>query len=847
MTASVHTHLRPLQDPKALTKALEKVALALGKDLVERSKDARIEPMLKADHAAEVESNRVGLSFPDWRNLFCDQVAASWVLCTVFVRTLEDRGFLPHRIAGPGASDRLAQFRQQFRFLTERDYLRHIFDALSLLPAGNEVFGAEHAPLWKLSPSQGALADLLDVLRATHDDETLVYTFARAQSDDKTFDRDGASTRYLGDLYQDLNEGVRKRYALLQTPDFVEHFILDQTLTPAMKERGLDVTVLDPTCGSGHFLLGAYDRLFDAKMAAAPGLPAAEHARAALDQVYGIDLNPYAAAIARFRLMLAYLDKSGVTSLSAVSDSLPIHIFVGDSLLSGKLGADQGKSQQYTLGDSLEKDGKSADEVGFDTGLGYSFLDPATDELLKATRFDVVVANPPYITEKDAKKRDVIRDLYKGAKGKFALSAPFVERIFQLADDGGWTGQITSNSFMKREFGKSLIEEVMPSIDLSLVIDTSGAYIPGHGTPTVLLFGRNRQPLADQVDVVMGNRGEPSTPEEAFKGKVWTSITEHYAEPEYEDDYITQSKISRVKLGQHPWSLSGGGAAELKDLLEERAETKLEDIGLVGVLGMTNADDCMLSSSAHLKRQGVEPRFIRKLFVGDKVRDWGHSDLPTVVYPYEWPEELLDEDYSKGLFRYLWSFRTTMGARVTFNGGTYHLDGLPWWKWHQVAGDRLRTPLSITFAFVASHNHFVLDRGGKVFKQSAPIIKLPDDATEDDHLVLLGYLNSSVACFYLKQITQMKQMTAGDSVRISEKGKVPREFSGKAVEALPVPDFSSTQKSILELVCQLELLAQQRGECDPVFVIENSSWGSASNLQEAFAKAKKLEQKIFQK
>ena len=37
--------------------------------------------------------------------------------------------------------------------------------------------------------------------------------------------------------------------------------------------------------------------------------------------------------------------------------------------------------------------------------------------------------------------------------------------------------------------------------------------------------------------------------------------------------------------------------------------------------------------------------------------------------------------------------------------------------------------LSITFAFVATHNHFVLDRGGKVFKQSAPVIKLPAGAT----------------------------------------------------------------------------------------------------------------------
>ena len=45
------------------------------------------------------------------------------------------------------------------------------------------------------------------------------------------------STRFLGDLYQDLSEHAKKRFALLQTPIFVEAFILDRTLAPALKVR----------------------------------------------------------------------------------------------------------------------------------------------------------------------------------------------------------------------------------------------------------------------------------------------------------------------------------------------------------------------------------------------------------------------------------------------------------------------------------------------------------------------------------------------------------------------------------------------------------------------------------
>jgi hypothetical protein len=60
--------------------------------------------------------------------------------------------------------------------------------------------------------------------------------------------------------------------------------------------------------------------------------------------------------------------------------------------------------------------------------------------------------------------------------------------------DAGYVGMITANSFMKREFGKKLVEELLPRVDLTYVIDTTGEPIPGHGTSTVILFGRARRP-----------------------------------------------------------------------------------------------------------------------------------------------------------------------------------------------------------------------------------------------------------------------------------------------------------------------------------------------------------------
>jgi hypothetical protein len=118
-----------------------------------------------------------------------------------------------------------------------------------------------------------------------------------------------------------------------------------------------------------------------------------------------------------------------------------------------------------------------------------------------------------------------------------------------------------------------------------------------------------------------------------------------------------------------------------------------------------------------------------------------------------------------------------------------------------------RTSLSITFAEVTTHNHFVLDRGGKVFKQSAPVIKLQAGATEDKHLALLGLLNSSVGCFWLRQVAFPK---GGDHVG-SEGARVRKTLWDErfAFDGSKVGQFPVTEKKPLALARTLDQLAQQ--------------------------------------
>src|SRR5690606_21662041 len=263
----------------------------------------------------------------------------------------------------------------------------------------------------------------------------------------------------------------------------------------------------------------------------------------------------------------------------------------------------------------------------------YATEDRQTIHKMLEGGYHAVVANPPYITPKDPAANQAYRNRYSTCHRQYSLAVPLMERLFDLAvrgDDSkpaGFVGQITANPFMKREFGKPLVEKFLAhQVDLTHVIDTSGFSIPGHGTPTVILLGRNRTPQGD-VRAVPGIRGEPSTPQDAAKGEVWTSITNLIDTPGAENDYITVTDLDRSRLARHPWSLSGGGAVELKRSIEAQSVTRLDKaIDDLGFGAVTREDDVFRIGTPTCRRLGLlRLGLARPLVAGEEIRDWGYE------------------------------------------------------------------------------------------------------------------------------------------------------------------------------------------------------------------------------
>lgn len=780
---------------------------------------AEYKSRLTADWQDARDAGRTSEAVETWSEAQFTQSAVAWVLACVFVRFCEDNDLLDAPlIAGTDVRGQSAVARQEAFYLnsptaSDNDYLRDVFAVASRLPGLSDVMKVQRVLLTApVSADMGK--QLVRFFRATNADTgALVHDFA---------DSDW-NTRFLGDLYQDLSEAARERYALLQTPEFVESFILDRTLTPALDIYTLEeVDLIDPTCGSGHFLLGAFERLAPRWLRKRPdnvNLALQE----ALDRIAGIDLNPYAVVIARFRMLVAALKMAQVHKLRLAPD-FHLHIETGDSLLHGFDQRDYTRAQVSLGLNTPQENLASAAEHLYRHAFAAEDL-TATNQIL-ARKYAAVVGNPPYITVKDQAVSALYRQRFQSCHRTYALVAPFCERFWALARNldntqrAGFVGLIVSDSFKKREFGKKLVEGFFPNVELSHVVDTSGAYIPGHGTPTVILLGQNRPPVNPSVRAVLGINGEPYTPSDPAQGIVWNAILTQIDIRDSESEWISVHDFPRDKFYSHPWALAGGGAADLLERINAVGTKKIADFADVyGGTGRTSADDAFVLARHATDRLRIEPSMVRPLVEGDNVREWAISSDEHGIVPYTEQGLVTLSDYPR-LNRYLWPFRTVLGNRATFGQGTYFSDSKAWWSWHQITLTRLEYQYAIAFGEVATHNHFVLDRGGKVFKQTAPLIKMPASATEDENLGLLGLVNSSTACFWFKQVCHNKGSTV-DQHGARQRTAAFEDFY--AHNSTKISHFPVALERPVDYAKRLETLAQRRAARLPLIVLSDST------------------------
>jgi hypothetical protein len=769
--------------------------------------------------------------------LCCRRSAVQFLLRTVYVRVLEDLGALePPRIRGDWG---FAAFREVAPALGVREFLKFTFrDLAHDLPA---LFmpSAEELPL----PCEDLCRETWDLWHRLDGDRP-VYSWTS----------DTFESRFLGDLYQDLDAEVRKRFALLQTPVFVEKYILDHTLTPALVEfdpaklrtAGDAFRLIDPTCGSGHFLIGAFHRLTDYWQA--HGVPDPwEAASRALESVWGCDINPHAVDIARFRLMLEVRARTGVSQLERLA-SLHLNLRVMDSLIPWERGVSN-QGELFPANDRL--------------GVYATPGDRAENAAFLNRSFHAVVGNPPYITPKDPRKRDDYRLFWpNSASGMYALSAPFVERFLSLSSARGFIGKITANSFLKRQFGRGLIRNVFSQWKIRGVVDTSGASIPGHNTPTVLLF-LQKEAISDldyTVWSILGKRGEPRRSKTSEEGLVWSAIRRAGFSPDDSNPFITVAQVEAATYTRHPWSMGGGYAQEVLAQVSQ-AGVQLCSMAAykckIGNLTILKQDEVYFDAPPSVKRDKACGRV--PLVEGEQIRDWSIGGSREILYPYipgTWQTVPLRGDKEiSATFRFVWKYRPLLWnrrSRASKFGLLHTLPGAEFFEFPFYSPASYNAQ-GIAFPFVCTHNNFAISRKGNLFNRTAPLIRLvkrinseptqiadSEDAEagpeadavsqlDDVDLTvtlhdLSGLLNSSTLGFWMKQMFHNKGYSAsGDGGRTTAED-FQNFYEYDSAKLLRAPIVLVDRDLRIALSRALDSLASDRAKCLPGAVLAEEEW-----------------------
>ncbi len=266
---------------------------------------------------------------------------------------------------------------------------------------------------------------------------------------------------------------VRKAGGVYYTPSYVVDYIVQNTLGrildgPDLKRpkpiaviKAADIRVLDPACGSGSFLIGAYQYLLDWHLSqysadpetneidegkvkyhaggkspklylAADGiwkLTTDERKRILLNNIFGVDIDGQAVEVTKLSLLLKVLE--GETSQTLQRDLLKSHerilpdlgnnIRCGNSLVS----SDFYENEQIMLLD---------DE--YQHGINVFDWEQSFPETMKSGGFSCVIGNPPYRQLKDPNILSYAKEKYSTCEGRVDLSELFIERASQLTRDG---------------------------------------------------------------------------------------------------------------------------------------------------------------------------------------------------------------------------------------------------------------------------------------------------------------------------------------------------------------------------------------------------------------------------
>jgi adenine-specific DNA-methyltransferase len=281
--------------------------------------------------------------------------------------------------------------------------------------------------------------------------------------------------QYLGHILNKTklteSKAKRKEEGIYYTPSYVVDYIIRNTVGELVKNKKIDVSkikILDPACGSGSFLIKAFDVLngyyskkegYNQNKLDMSGTGTTYSTKLSIlkDNIFGVDLDRQAVDIAQLNLLLKVAEKKR---------RLPI------------------LQQNIKNGNSLIDDPNLAGDKAFKWNDEFA-------EIMNEGKFDVVVGNPPYVRIQNLDKKEVeyFNNNYKSPEKNYDIYMLFIEKGYSLLKEGGMLGFILPHKFFESENGVKVRKFIYESKSLYKLVDFNANQVFDNATTyTCLLF-----------------------------------------------------------------------------------------------------------------------------------------------------------------------------------------------------------------------------------------------------------------------------------------------------------------------------------------------------------------------
>lgn len=275
----------------------------------------------------------------------------------------------------------------------------------------------------------------------------------------------------LGKMYEQfITREERKKLGQFYTPESIIDYILDQI---GYVEHIEDKKIIDISCGSGGFITRAANRLIN-KLKNEKNKDGI--IKKVIDNIYGLDINPFACYLAETNILLQLLDLIVDVKQSNYNFKVPkINIFQTNTIETPSLFSDD----EQNIKDIKNKSGK--------------FIDG----------FDFVVGNPPYLEAKkmDKKTKKLCAETCPTiASGAFDLFVCFVDKGLHLLKNGGKLGYIFPNKFLIANYAKKMREELLYKYTIKEIIDVSECEVfENVSVYPVVFIAENKKPQNNTI------------------------------------------------------------------------------------------------------------------------------------------------------------------------------------------------------------------------------------------------------------------------------------------------------------------------------------------------------------